>query len=55
MVRSVFKVLSRRVADGEIQDIKLMMPEELRELWEPQTAGEKPLLRAYSNNKEVTV
>ncbi len=34
MVRAVFRVLARRIADGEIEDIKLMLPEELRELWE---------------------
>lgn len=33
MARAVFKVMRRRISAGEIQDIKGMMPEELRELW----------------------
>jgi uncharacterized protein (DUF2267 family) len=36
MVRAVFKMLQFRVSQGEIQDIKGVMPKELLELW-PQT------------------
>ncbi len=32
--RAVFKVLSRHVAAGEIEDVKHLLPEELRNLWE---------------------
>jgi uncharacterized protein (DUF2267 family) len=33
IARAVFAVLAGRVSDGEIEDVKGMMPEELRELW----------------------
>lgn len=33
VVRSVFRVLARRISEGEINDIKHLMPDELRELW----------------------
>jgi uncharacterized protein (DUF2267 family) len=33
MVRAVFRVLSRRITEGEIADIKGILPAELRELW----------------------
>lgn len=33
VVRAVFKVLSRRVAKGEIDDIKQVLPKELASLW----------------------
>jgi len=33
IVRAVFKVLSRRISEGEIEDIKHILPPELRELW----------------------
>jgi uncharacterized protein (DUF2267 family) len=33
IVRGVFKMLSRRITEGEIEDIKHIMPLELRELW----------------------
>jgi uncharacterized protein (DUF2267 family) len=29
----VFKMLSRRITEGEIEDIKQIMPPELRDLW----------------------
>ena len=32
-VRAVFKVLRSKVTEGEIKDVKGMMPEELRTLW----------------------
>jgi uncharacterized protein (DUF2267 family) len=32
-VRAVFKVIRSKVTDGEIKDVKGMMPEELRTLW----------------------
>jgi uncharacterized protein (DUF2267 family) len=33
IVRGVFKFLSKRITEGEIQDIKQILPPELRELW----------------------
>ena len=33
IVRGVFKTLSRRITEGEIEDIKHIMPPELRQLW----------------------
>lgn len=33
IVRGVFKVLSKRVTEGEIEDVKHILPPELRELW----------------------
>jgi len=32
--RKVFKVIRHKVTDGEIQDVRQMMPPELKELWE---------------------
>jgi uncharacterized protein (DUF2267 family) len=31
--RAVFAVLARRVADGEIEDVKHVLPSEVRALW----------------------
>ncbi len=36
IARAVFKVLARRVSEGEIEDVLHILPRELRELW-PQT------------------
>ncbi|MGE0823742.1 MAG: DUF2267 domain-containing protein [Candidatus Binatia bacterium] len=33
VVRAVFRVLSRRVTEGEIADVKHLLPATLRELW----------------------
>ena len=33
IVRGVFKFLSKRITEGEIEDIKQILPPELRELW----------------------
>lgn len=33
VVRSVFAVMAKRVSEGEIEDIKSALPEEIRELW----------------------
>ena len=33
MTKAVFKVLRHRVTEGEIKDVKGMMPDELKELW----------------------
>jgi uncharacterized protein (DUF2267 family) len=33
IARAVFKVLSDRVTAGEIEDVKHVMPAEIRELW----------------------
>jgi uncharacterized protein (DUF2267 family) len=32
-VRAVFTVLERRMPDGEIEDIKRILPQPIRELW----------------------
>jgi uncharacterized protein (DUF2267 family) len=40
VVRGVFKVLSKHVTEGEIGDIKRVIPEELRMLW-PDESKEK--------------
>jgi uncharacterized protein (DUF2267 family) len=33
VVRGVFFVLEHRVTDGEIEDVKHILPEEVRDLW----------------------
>jgi len=33
VVRTVFRVLSRRITEGEIADVKHQLPAALRELW----------------------
>jgi uncharacterized protein (DUF2267 family) len=33
LARAVFAVLARRVTEGEIEDVKHLLPKELRELW----------------------
>ena len=33
VARAVFSVLERRVSDGEIEDVKHILPAELRDLW----------------------
>ncbi|MFO8010759.1 MAG: DUF2267 domain-containing protein [Dehalococcoidia bacterium] len=33
-VRSVFATLSKRVTEGEIQEVKQMLPEDIRSLWQ---------------------
>ncbi|NLG18857.1 MAG: DUF2267 domain-containing protein [Fibrobacter sp.] len=33
MTKSVFKVLRKKITEGEIKDVKGMMPDELKELW----------------------
>jgi uncharacterized protein (DUF2267 family) len=37
VVRAVFRVLARRVTEGEIRDVKGMLPQEIAELW-PEAA-----------------
>ncbi|MFP4415800.1 MAG: DUF2267 domain-containing protein [Chitinispirillaceae bacterium] len=34
ITRSVFRLLSRKISEGEIEDVKRMMPQQIRELWE---------------------
>ncbi len=34
IARSVFKVMAKRVSEGEIEDVKALMPKHLHELWE---------------------
>jgi uncharacterized protein (DUF2267 family) len=31
--RAVFTVLARRVSEGEIEDVKQVLPAEIRDLW----------------------
>jgi len=38
VVRAVFKVISQRVDEGEIKDVKNVLPRDLRQLWEPNPA-----------------
>lgn len=38
ITHAVFSVLARKVAQGEIQDIKQMLPKPMRELWEEHVA-----------------
>ncbi len=38
IARSVFKVIARQVDQGEISDIKNILPKDLRQLWEPSPA-----------------
>jgi uncharacterized protein (DUF2267 family) len=33
VARAVFRVLARRISEGEIEDVKHMLPASLRELW----------------------
>jgi uncharacterized protein (DUF2267 family) len=33
IVRAVFRVLARHISEGEIKDIQLILPAELRALW----------------------
>jgi uncharacterized protein (DUF2267 family) len=33
MARAVFTLLKLRIADGEIEDVKRVLPEEVRHLW----------------------
>jgi uncharacterized protein (DUF2267 family) len=39
IARAVFMVLSRRVTEGEIEDVKQILPAELRELWPTDAPG----------------
>jgi uncharacterized protein (DUF2267 family) len=34
LTKAVFRVIKNRVTDGEIEDVKSCLPQELRELWE---------------------
>jgi uncharacterized protein (DUF2267 family) len=36
IVRAVFRVLARHISEGEIKDIQLILPAELRALWGPE-------------------
>jgi len=38
VARAVFRVLARRVSEGEIEDVVRILPRELRELW-PETSA----------------
>jgi uncharacterized protein (DUF2267 family) len=33
VTRAIFRILSKKISGGEIEDIKRMLPEELREFW----------------------
>lgn len=41
VARSVFKVIAQRVSEGEIDDVKHLMPKELRELWPDEVPQRK--------------
>ena len=41
VVRAVFRVLAEQVADGEIEDVRQLLPSEVRELW-PDVRAERP-------------
>jgi uncharacterized protein (DUF2267 family) len=38
MARAVFKVISKRIDEGEIREVKNILPKDLRQLWEPNPA-----------------
>ena len=40
VARAVFRLLSERVADGEIDDVRHVLPAEIRELWPAAPVGE---------------
>jgi uncharacterized protein (DUF2267 family) len=40
VARGVFRILSERVADGEIEDVRHVLPSEIRELWPYVRVGE---------------
>jgi uncharacterized protein (DUF2267 family) len=40
VARAVFRVLSERVTDGEIDDVRHILPSEIRELWPDVREGE---------------
>jgi uncharacterized protein (DUF2267 family) len=40
VARAVFRVLSEQVADGEIDDVRYILPSEIRELWPDGRVGE---------------
>ncbi|HET8784721.1 MAG TPA: DUF2267 domain-containing protein [Candidatus Limnocylindrales bacterium] len=44
--RAVFRLLSERVADGEIDEVRHVLPEDIRELWPTPAAGEPVIGRA---------
>ncbi|MBM3926286.1 MAG: DUF2267 domain-containing protein [SAR202 cluster bacterium] len=40
IAQAVFRLLSRRISEGEIEDVRMMMPKEIRDLWpEPSRTG----------------
>jgi len=41
MVRAVLKVISNRIAEGEIKNVMGVLPKDLRELWEPDPSRVK--------------
>jgi uncharacterized protein (DUF2267 family) len=40
LVREVFRLLARRISRGEIDDIKHILPPEVRALWPPEPGEE---------------
>jgi uncharacterized protein (DUF2267 family) len=56
LVTEVFKLLARRISAGEIEDIKRVLPSELRELWPADTAvaaAKQPLSRRAFEEAEA--
>lgn len=39
VARAVFRLVAERVADGEIEDVRQMLPSSVRDLWEPNPIG----------------
>jgi len=39
VARAVFMLLQNRVADGEIEDVKHVLPAEIRDLWPSKRTG----------------
>jgi uncharacterized protein (DUF2267 family) len=46
VARAVFRLLSERVADGEIDEVRHILPAEIRELWPTVPVGEPVRRRA---------
>jgi uncharacterized protein (DUF2267 family) len=46
VARAVFRLLSERVADGEIDEVRHVLPSEIRELWPTTPVGEPVTGRA---------
>ena len=43
VARAVFRLLSEQIADGEIEDVRHVLPSEIRDLW-PTVRGAEPIV-----------